>query len=61
MLDRLIPFKYSHETDFIHWLLNENEKKLGLSFTVMFRYIDGVLCSLCLVIMLIAYIPLSLK
>ena len=34
---------YSYEADFIHGLLQKNEKKLARSFSFTFRYIDNVL------------------
>jgi hypothetical protein len=36
-------FLYSYEPDFIHGLLNKNEKKLVRSFVFTFLYIDDVL------------------
>ena len=36
-------FLYSYEADFIHGLLQKNEKKLARSFNFTFCYIDDVL------------------
>ena len=35
-------FSPTYEADFIHGLLQKNEKKLAQSFNFMFRYIDDV-------------------